>query len=144
MEECVRWISSKEAAPELNENILFHTKNDDIIWMGTSYSDGVQRCVIANAWTSNVPFYEAVDYWMKIPPIPQKDNVQECAENAHCTERTAKILNRSEGFYSAHGVCICGHCEHCGNAVCDDFKVCPYCGIKLDWSDDENIQKSAL
>ena len=135
MEEYGKWISSKEAVPELNENILFHTKNDDIIWMGCAYSDGVQRCVVANAWTCGVPFYEVVDYWMKIPPIPQRDNVQEYAENAHCTERMAMILNRSEGFYSAHGVCICGHCEICGNAVCDDFQFCPYCGAKLDWSE---------
>ena len=50
-------------------------------------------------------------------------------------ERVGKILNQSEGFYSAHGVCICGHCEHCGNTVCDEFRFCPYCGTKLDWSE---------
>lgn len=65
-----------------------------------------------------------------------------CLIEAHITvmpsaepERSAKILNRSEGFYSAHGVCICGHCEQCGNAVCDDFRFCPYCGTTLDWSE---------
>ena len=48
-------------------------------------------------------------------------------------DRTAKVLNQSEGFYSAHGVCICGHCEQCGNAVCDDFHWCPSCGCRLEW-----------
>lgn len=69
--------------------------------------------------------------------LPSAEPEQKCAKDARCSEQAAKILNRSEGFYSAHGVCICGHCEHCGNAVCDDFRFCPYCGTTLDWSDDE-------
>lgn len=66
--------------------------------------------------------------------MPSAEPEQKCAKDARCSEQAAKILNRSEGFYSAHGVCICGHCEICGNAVCDDFRFCPYCGTKLDWS----------
>ena len=70
-----------------------------------------------------------------VQEIPSAEPERKCAKDARCTERAAKILNRSEGFYSAHGVCICGHCEQCGNAVCDDFHFCPYCGTKLDWSE---------
>ena len=53
--------------------------------------------------------------------------------SAEQEERTAKVVNVSEGFYSAHGVCMCGHCDQCGNAVCDDFHWCPFCGARLEW-----------
>ena len=66
-----------------------------------------------------------------INDIPSAEPEQPSAD----TEQIAKVLNRSEGIYTAHGVSLCGHCENCGNAVCDEFYLCPYCGATLDWSE---------
>ena len=61
-----------------------------------------------------------------------REQYQKGYEDGITEEQTAKMINQNEGFFSSHGVCICGHCSQCGNTVCDEFRYCPYCGARLE------------
>ena len=53
-------------------------------------------------------------------------------------ERTAKVIDKSAGRHSIIEFDWVGKCEKCGNGIQYAFDYCPYCGSRLDWSDDEN------
>ncbi len=52
-------------------------------------------------------------------------------------ERTAKVIDKSVGRHSIFNFDWIGKCEKCGNGIQYAFDYCPYCGSKLDWSDNE-------
>jgi len=62
---------------------------------------------------------EAVTAWNKA----MSGNVQECAKDARCSERTAKV---SKGAYDLM------RCE-CGMPVSSNFDYCPKCRARLEW-----------
>ena len=65
---------------------------------------------------------EAVTAWNRA----MSGNMQECAENARCTERTAKAE-----WSEVDGCHLCGEC---GFAVCPNCDVyCAGCGARLEW-----------
>ena len=52
-------------------------------------------------------------------------------------ERTAKVIDKSVGRHSIIDFDWVGKCEKCGNGIQYAFDYCPYCGSKLDWSENE-------
>ena len=66
--------------------------------------------------------YKAVEAWNRA----MSGNVQKCAKDARCTERTAKVKVR---------YCV-GYCE-CGQAVNTYSTYCHKCGARLDWGENE-------
>lgn len=62
---------------------------------------------------------EAVEAWNRA----MSGSVQDCAENARCSERTAKV---SKGAYDLM------RCE-CGMPVSSNFDYCPKCRARLEW-----------
>ena len=65
---------------------------------------------------------EAVTAWNKA----MSGNVQECAKDARCSERTAKAE-----WSEVDGCHLCGEC---GFAVCPNCDVyCAGCGARLEW-----------
>ena len=52
-------------------------------------------------------------------------------------ERTAKVIDKSVGRHSIFDFDWIGKCEKCGNEIQYAFDYCPYCGSKLDWSENE-------
>lgn len=65
---------------------------------------------------------EAITAWNRA----MSGNVQECAKDARCTERTAKAE-----WSEVDGCHLCGEC---GFAVCPNCDVyCAGCGARLEW-----------
>ena len=108
------------------------------------------NCYMANVYcnkcgTKTIPFWstekdKAIDYavttWNRAmgadqfrevtKKIERIENVQECAENARCNERTAKAE-----WSEVDGCHLCGEC---GFAVCPNCDVyCAGCGARLEW-----------
>ena len=52
-------------------------------------------------------------------------------------ERTAKVIDKSVGRHSIIDFDWIGKCEKCGNGIQFAYEFCPYCGSRLDWSDNE-------
>ncbi len=57
------------------------------------------------------------------------------AWNTAMGERTAKVVDKSVGRHSISDFDWIGKCEKCGNEIQYSFDFCPYCGVKLEWSE---------
>lgn len=57
--------------------------------------------------------------------------------SAEPTERTAKVIDKSVGRHSIIDFDWIGKCEKCGNEIQYAYDYCPYCGSRLDWSENE-------
>ena len=57
--------------------------------------------------------------------------------SAEPVERTAKVIDKSVGRHSIFDFDWIGKCEKCGNEIQYAFDYCPYCGSRLDWSENE-------
>ena len=70
---------------------------------------------------------EAIEAWNRRADV---------AKNATTPEvRTAKVIDKSVGRHSISDFDWIGKCEKCGNEIQYSFDFCPYCGVKLEWSE---------
>jgi hypothetical protein len=76
---------------------------------------------------------EAITAWNKA----MSGNVQECAKDARCTERTAKVVVHDvcitvEGTNLHEAEYLCGACK---KKVLGGDDYCSHCGARLEWMD---------
>ena len=60
-------------------------------------------------------------------------SVQECAENARCNERTAKVTTVEKPIEGSVRTISVMACENCENVVSIFDSYCPGCGARLEW-----------
>lgn len=90
-------------------------------WWGKCYVCECDECGIQ---TKTYPIEaEAITAWNRA----MSGNVHECAKDARCSERTAKVVEGQKGSW---------YCDGCGK-WCDKGEdiYCAHCGAKLDWSE---------
>lgn len=61
-------------------------------------------------------------------------SMQECAKNARCNDRMAKVINIHQE-YDLEGICFFdyGDCDNCGAQVQCGDKFCHECCARLEW-----------
>ena len=102
------------------------------------------NCYMANVFcnqcgTKTIPFWstekdKAIDYAVTTWNRAMGGNVQECAKDAQCTERTAKVETVEKP--NVYKCSECGQYFH-STAWGSPVMYCSRCGVKLDWSGNE-------
>ena len=87
-----------------------------------------------NCHTESWQFYnteaEAIEAWNRA----MSGNEQDCAKNARCKERTAKVFEQEpSGLPMQDDYMTKGFCENCEIYIEHRYKYCPGCGARLEW-----------
>jgi hypothetical protein len=74
---------------------------------------------------------EAIQAWNRA----MSSNVQECAENARCNERTAKVTTVEKPIEGSIRTISVMACENCDSVVSIFDSYCSGCGARLEWDE---------